>query len=146
MAVLVRLFAIWLLVRCIDAFVNGVRLLSEGQSDSFISFGLLTVLAFFFLFQIYSSPLSVARLLVRNIGQIDNPTVHTSPEEWFKVGKCLLGLWFLGTALPDIGATIMPWVSGAKDPSLLEHLISPGLTSFIGVILLAGWPSMANKN
>src|ERR1700693_5373232 len=105
-ALLVRLFAIAMLVHLMDVFVHQVSSLSGNDGIS-VGWVLLTMFVFYAAFNMYNSPLWVARLLLRNldIGKTNHqPAV---PQEWFPVGRCLLGLWFLGSKLPELVATVM---------------------------------------
>ena len=140
-ALLVRLFAIWMLIHLMDAFVRQVTALSGNDGFS-IGYVLVTVFVFFFTFNLYRSPLWVARLLLRDldIGKIDPQPM--SPQGWFPVGRCLLGLWFVGNGLPEVVSTLLLMLNVSKDTNGIPHLLGAIFTCVCGGILLMGWPKM----
>jgi hypothetical protein len=140
-ALLIRLFAIWLLVFDADIVIQGLTRMTRVQ-DSYFGFVALSIFIFSFLIYMYRFPVSIAQLLLRNISEPNSPGPGvTSSEEWFRVGQCLLGLWFIGSSFPQLIATLL--LRGnyqASEANALWYLLSAGITSLLGAMLLAGWP------
>jgi len=101
LAVVVRLFSVWLVVstgREIFAFyVSGI---AHGSNDggliALCSFALVSVLAV----ALWFFPKSVARKLISPSDQ--EPKAPASPDSWLSVGCALIGVWLLAGALPAL--------------------------------------------
>jgi hypothetical protein len=131
-----KLFSLWLLAGMGGLFVRAVAGASDNHTvgEFIATFGPAIALPL----GLYIYPKPFARILLRGIDS--TPHSSASPELWFTFGRSLLGLWFVGSALPEIVLDSLLLVRGPTDPNTVPHLISFLFKSACGSILLAGLP------
>jgi hypothetical protein len=141
-AVVVRLFAIWLTIyvaRAAPPFYREVVRLEDSAAAG-VTIGIAILLVLFILF-LWFFPRTVARVLLDE--RVLAPAEVSSPDTWFAVGCALLGLWLI---IPSLGSLI--WHASvvylARRESSLDisnlryEWIYYGVTFIFGVWLLLG--------
>ena len=99
LAVVVRLFAIWLALYAARELV-GVYVAGRERDDAYILPVVATVsaLAIVFVGLLWFFPKTIARGLLPLAS--DTPAKTSSPETWIAVGASLIGLWLAASAVP----------------------------------------------
>ena len=118
LAVVVRLFAIWLaifVVRAGPSFYRDTALLRDSAASA-AAIAIAAVLILFVLF-LWFFPRTVARALL-NEHNVTPSAEPASPDTWFAVGCALLGLWLMVPSLGSLIWRISVIYLAQRDPSL----------------------------
>ena len=113
----VRLFAIWLVVRLIMfvpfqfAQVSAYYSQTYGQagaSGAQVYYGIAALLVLVVFFVLWRFPLTVAsRIMPGSVQETDEPR---SPDLWLAMGCALIGLWLLSTSIPTLFVHLMQYL------------------------------------
>jgi hypothetical protein len=105
LAVVVRLFAIWLALAAARELI-GVYVAGRERGDAYVLpvVAAVSILAALFVLALWFFPKSIARGLLPLAS--DAPAKPSGPELWFAAGAGLIGVWLAASALPGLARNL----------------------------------------